>query len=114
MKLPHGTYETLSEAMNKLKEAGFDYEFDFKDAHLCCGSENREFGSSEIKIVQVHRFEGISDPQDSSILYAVETNDGSKGLVVDAYGMYADPEKTKFMSDVEIVDHDAENNAMPE
>ena len=105
MKLPHGSYETLSEAMNKLKEQGFTYEFDFKDAHLCCGSENREYGSDELKIVEVHRFEGITDPEDSSILYAVESNDGAKGLVIDAYGMYADAEKTEFMSSIETVDH---------
>ncbi len=105
MKLPHGSYDTLSEAMNKLKEKGFNYEFDFKDSHLCSVSGNCKFGSDELKIVEVHRFEGISDPQDNSILYAVEGNDGSKGLVVDAYGMYADPEKTEFMSEIEIVDH---------
>lgn len=105
MKLPHGSYDTLSEAMNKLKEKGFTYEFDFKDAHLCCASENREYGSDELKIVEVHRFEGITDPEDNSVLYAVEANDGSKGLVIDAYGMYADAEKTKFMSEVEIAEH---------
>lgn len=105
MKLPHGSYDTLSEAMNKLKEKGFDYEFDFKDAHLCCASDHREFGSDELKIIEIHRFEGMTDPDDSSILYAVESTDGAKGLVVDAYGMYADAEKTKFMSNIEIVGH---------
>nr|WP_294899848.1 phosphoribosylpyrophosphate synthetase [uncultured Pedobacter sp.] len=111
MELPNGSYETLSEAMNKLKEKGFNYEFDFKDAHLCCATDNREYGSDELKIVEIHRFEGITDPEDSSILYAVESNDGAKGLVVDAYGMYADAEKTKFMSSVEIAEHnmDPEN-----
>ena len=105
MKLPHGTYDTLVEAMTKLKERGFNYEFDFKNQHLCCASEKREYGANELKIVEIHRFEGITDPEDSSVLYAVEANDGSKGLVIDAYGMYADAEKTKFMSDVEIVEH---------
>ena len=105
MKLPHGSYETLSEAMNKLKEQGFTHEFDYKDARLSCASENREFGCNELKVVEIHRFEGISDPEDNSILYAVESTDGVKGLVVDAYGMYADAEKTKFMSEIEIVDH---------
>ncbi len=105
MKLPHGSYETLSEAMNKLKEKGFTYEFDYKDTSLYSSAENKEFKSSELKIVEVHRFEGITDPEDSSILYAVEAYDGSKGVVVDAYGMYADAEKTKFMSEIEIIDH---------
>lgn len=110
MKLPHGSYETLVEAMNDLKQKGFSYDFDFKDSHLCCGSENREYGSDELKIVEIHRFEGITDPEDSSILYAVESSDGARGLVIDAYGMYADAEKTKFMSGIEIVDHNADPN----
>ena len=32
----------------------------------------------------------MSDPDDSSVLYALEGPDGAKGLLVDAYGAYAD------------------------
>ena len=96
-------YDTLSEAMNALKETGFTYEFDFNEntlfSHYLAG---RNFRSDELKVVQIHRFEGISNPDDNSILYAIESSDGVKGLVVDAYGMYADTQKTEFMKDVEI------------
>lgn len=95
-------FETLSEAMNGLKEKGFTYEFDYKDSCLM-GSGGKEFNASQLKIVEIHRFEGMTSPDDSAILYAIDCSDGSKGLVVDAYGVYADPEKTAFMSDIEIV-----------
>lgn len=104
MKLPHGSYETLSQAMNELKEKGFTYEFDFKDGFLCCSSEAGKYDRKDLKIVEIYRFEGITDPEDSSILYAIEGNDGTKGLVVDAYGMYADADKTEFMSNIEMVE----------
>lgn len=32
----------------------------------------------------------MSDPDDSSVLYALEGPDGTKGLLVAAYGAYAD------------------------
>ena len=98
------SYETLSEAMNTLKEKGFTYEFDFKNNTLFSHYlEERKFNSNELKIVQIHRFEGISNPDDSSILYAIESQDGFKGLLVDAYGVYADADKTEFMKNVEIM-----------
>ncbi len=96
-------YETLSEAMNGLKEKGFTYEFDFKDSHLYNHDNSEEFSADQLKVVEIHRFEGMSNPDDSTILYAISCDDGSKGLLVDAYGMYADPEKTAFMSEVEII-----------
>jgi len=42
-------------------------------------------------IVDYHRFEGTSDPDDTSVIYALETNDGTLGTLVDAYGAYVDP-----------------------
>ncbi len=56
MKLPHGSYETLSQAMNELKEKGFTYDFDFKDGVLCCSSEAGKYDSKDLKIVEIHRF----------------------------------------------------------
>ncbi|MEO5911143.1 MAG: phosphoribosylpyrophosphate synthetase [Pelobium sp.] len=96
-------FETLSEAMNGLKEKGFTYEFDYKDSCLVEGSGGKEFNANQLKVVEIHRFEGMSNPDDNTILYAIDCSDGSKGLVVDAYGMYADPDKTAFMSDIEII-----------
>ena len=97
------SFETLSQAMNALKDEGFTHEFDFKNSNLYSHFNKSEFNANELKIVEVHRFEGLTNPSDSSILYAILCDDGSKGLLVDAYGMYADADKTEFMSKVEIV-----------
>jgi hypothetical protein len=103
MNLHKENYETLSEAMNALKKKGFTYEFDIKNANLYHKDAEKEFKAHQLKVVEIHRFEGLTNPADSSILYAILCEDGSKGLLVDAYGMYADTDKTAFMSEVEII-----------
>ena len=37
-----------------------------------------------------------------SILYAIETCDGQKGTLIDAYGSYSDEDTSAFMQDVDI------------
>ena len=39
---------------------------------------------------EVHRFEGNTDPEDESVLYAIRTPDGLHGTLVGAFGTYAD------------------------
>ena len=43
----------------------------------------------DLTIIKTYRFEGESDPSDSSILYIIEANDGLKGYSIDAYGVYS-------------------------
>ena len=42
-------------------------------------------------IREFHRFEGISDPDDMAIVYAIESKSGVRGTFADAFGVYADP-----------------------
>jgi hypothetical protein len=44
----------------------------------------------QFHVDQLHRFEGMTSPDDSAILFAISSSQGVKGLLVDAYGMYAD------------------------
>jgi hypothetical protein len=45
----------------------------------------------EFEIDQFYRFEGNSDPGDEMIVYAISSNNNElKGLVVSAYGIYAE------------------------
>jgi hypothetical protein len=55
-----------------------------------------------VKAANFFRFEGITNPDDMSILYAIETTDGEKGILIDAYGLYADDDTGEFMKEVEI------------
>jgi len=51
-----------------------------------------------------HRFigAGVSDPDDMSILCAIETRSGVRGTLVDAFGVYSDPLVGAFLHDVVV------------
>lgn len=81
-------YETLSEAINGLKERGYTMDFNIEENCLVCHEE--KFRIEDFEIVEVHRFEGQSNPDDSSVLYAIESTKGDKGILVSAFGAYAE------------------------
>ncbi len=56
----------------------------------------------DLVIREVHRFEGVSDPDDMEILYAIESAGGVRGTLADAFGVYADPATTVVLQDVPI------------
>jgi hypothetical protein len=60
------------------------------------------YSCEDVNAVNFYRFEGITDPDDMSILYAIETCDGAKGTLMDAYGHYSDEDTGEFMKQVEI------------
>jgi hypothetical protein len=89
--------------INKLEADGFTDQFRVEKKLLRSMTDpKKSYKPKEIKAVNFYRYEGISDPDDMSIIYAIETNDGRKGTLVDAYGRYSDEETGTFMQDVEI------------
>jgi hypothetical protein len=97
MKSSAGKMETVSQYINWARSEGYDQDFVIRDQKLCAMEDSKVYNGKDAKIVGFHRFEGESDPGDSAIAYMIETNDGKKGTLVDAYGMYADAIVTKFM-----------------
>jgi len=83
-------YSTMAEAVDALRLRGFaaDFALDQKSGGMT--AHGRSFRSEEMRIVEHHRFEGMSDPDDSSVVYALEAADGTRGLLIDAYGAYAE------------------------
>jgi hypothetical protein len=95
--------KTLSESMNKLHAEGFTANFMVEEGKLKVIDTEKEYSPEDVKITNFYRFEGESDPADTSILYAIETNDAVKGIISDAYGVYADIEVSKFIDAVEEI-----------
>jgi hypothetical protein len=83
-------YDTLSEAINDLQLRGYTYDFNLEPECLKCASLELEIHPEDFKTDKTYRFEGMSSTDDNSILYAVTSKDGIKGLLVDAYGVYAE------------------------
>jgi len=83
-------FETLSEAISQLKQRGYTSDFNLHPEWIESVPENLKLSPSEFHIDEVHRFEGMTSPDDSSVVYAVSTPQGVKGILVDAYGVYSE------------------------
>lgn len=84
------SYETLSEAINGLKSRGYTTDFNLSYDCIVCHETPINLMPSEFEIMEVYRFEGATNPSDSSIVYAIASKHGQKGVLVNAYGVYAD------------------------
>jgi hypothetical protein len=92
--------KTLVACINSLVIAGFTEDFKIAGGKMRALKRERNYLPEEVKILNFYRFEGDSDPADNSILYAIETSDGSRGTIVDAYGPYADSKISSFIDRV--------------
>jgi len=95
--------KTLASCLNKIVKDGYEENFKVTDEGLQSLETGKIYKPDQVHIVNFFRFEGASDPSDSAILYVMETSDGAKGSLTDAYGMYADAEIDKFIKDVENI-----------
>ncbi|HPM31874.1 MAG TPA: phosphoribosylpyrophosphate synthetase [Chryseolinea sp.] len=84
------TFETLSLAITSLIERGYSNDFNLHPEWIECPPLNLKFKPEEFHVDEVHRFEGMTNPDDSSVLFAISSSSGIKGLLVDAYGVYAE------------------------
>lgn len=95
--------KTMASCLNKLVLDGYEEDFKAAENGLLGLHNEKIYSPQEIHVVNFFRFEGASDPGDNSIIYVIETNEGIKGTLVDAYGPYADLKVNKFMQEVEDI-----------
>lgn len=89
--------------MNKLTKSGYTTQFKATKRGICSMESQKTFKPRNVEIKHFYRFEGESDPSDSSIVYAIETNTGEKGTLTDSYGAYSDPMVATFIKQVEAI-----------
>lgn len=84
-------YTTLTEGLTALREQGYTEDFNLKSDCITSVMNNLELYPDDFHIDKYFRFEGNTDPDDSSILYAIASSDQQiKGVLVNSYGMYSD------------------------
>ena len=98
------TYMTeLERCVKKLETDGYIDQFKVEKGKLISVNDSkRKYKAKDVKALNFFRFEGDSNPDDMSILYAIETSDGHKGTLIDAYGNYSDDDTGEFMQEVDI------------
>lgn len=90
-------FATLTEALQELKRKGYTSEFSCEKSGARVIETGKVFQPEEATVVEYHRFEGASNPEDMSVVYALELNDGTRGTFIDAYGAYSNPFSADFI-----------------
>jgi hypothetical protein len=95
-------YLTVACAVDDLTRRGFTEDFRVVDGRLRAIRAGETVRPEDLVIREYHRFEGVSDPDDMAIVYGVEARNGLRGTVVDAFGVYSDPDLGALMAHVPI------------
>ena len=94
--------ETLSETIDKFRSKQYIYDFYVHNNLLKCKETNERFKSDEIAIDRTERYEGDSNPDDTTIIYAISTNTETKGILIDAFGVYANSDISEFVKNIPL------------
>ena len=83
-------YDTVSEAVTDLIKRGFKYDFNIQHDGIECPEFELKIHPENFEIVEFYRFEGDTDPADEAVVYAIQSNEGLKGILVNGYGIYSE------------------------
>lgn len=96
------SYGTLWQTIAGLKAAGYSKDFNIKDNCAVCEGIDKPLSPDEFIIDKVYRFEGETNPDDESVLYAISArNYDLQGVLVNGYGPSANAETSDFISRLE-------------
>ncbi|CAM4084747.1 hypothetical protein [Zobellia nedashkovskayae] len=88
------------DAIDEFEKKGYTARYRYENDVLINPETHKYYKPVDITIVKEFRYEGMSDPDDLSILYIIETDDGSKGTFLMAYGPSADTDTAMFFKNV--------------
>jgi len=93
---------TETVAIDELARGGFTDGFRVVAGKLRVLATGKMLRPEDLVIRAVYRFEGISDPDDMAVVYAIESTTGIRGTFIDAFGVYADPAAAAVLAGVPI------------
>lgn len=84
------SYNSLTEAINDLRRRGYTEDFNLQPHCVQCKEKQLQWDPENFNVDEYYRFEGMSNTDDNSIVFAISSKDGVKGVLVDAYGVYSE------------------------
>jgi hypothetical protein len=86
-------YISVSDAVNDLKKRGYDADFEFEKQNFCLYCEDLEMtlDPEDFHVDEVHRFQGNAGSDQNSILFAITSSTGVRGILVDQYTTHLAP-----------------------
>lgn len=94
---------TMTSILEVLAANGYSSQFKASGKVIISVATGNEYLPQDVRINHYYRFEGESNPDDSAIVYALETKAGERGTLIDSYGAYMDPEVSQFILKVEKI-----------
>lgn len=95
-------YGTVAEALDQFKKQGFST--DFRLEHEGIAWNGGMYMPEELKIVDIYRYEGDSDPDEESSVYALVSREGVKGTLVTGYGISSETSYQQLLERIEWAD----------
>lgn len=86
--------------IEEYQKKGYTASYRFHEGNLVDVDSKTEYSPKDIFIVAEHRYEGMSNPSDLSILYVLETTDGKKGTFLMGYGPTANLDAAEFFKEI--------------
>ncbi len=90
------------ERIESLKANGYTHDFIYGKDGLCTANKDKEYSQEEVTIDDEFRYEGMSNPGDMSIIYAITTADNTKGYCLVSYAPKIHEPVHDFFKAVEV------------
>jgi len=96
-------YATVEKALEELKEKGFSIDFNVEEGKILASPAS--FG-----IVEIYRYEGMSNPDDEATVYGIENfTNGERGVFVAGNLSFAESDVARILVKLEIEDRKNED-----
>lgn len=96
--------DNLVDGINELRKEGYVEDFNLKQNCIECRNGEYKIFHDEFEIDNFFRFEGDTDPGNSSILYAISSPKYKlKGVLVNGYGIYSEEVTNEMLNKLNIV-----------
>lgn len=102
--------KSVIEIIEQLRSEGYINDFSIKNDTILDDSGIKSYRPEDLIIERIERYEGDSNPSDNAVIYVLTAKDGTKGILVDSYGAYADPKLAKIIGDIPVrEEHDLQD-----
>lgn len=98
----NNTSNTISSIVNDFKIEGFVHTFSIIKDEIGCSGPRKLYKPAEIKIVKQNRFNANPYSSSGATVYALVTNDGYKGVLINRCGIFADKAVERFINEASV------------
>lgn len=102
MEKHHVHYGPVAEALAAFREQGYTTDFTMDTDGVTW--KGGRYMPEELKIVDMYRYEGDSDPDEEASVYALVSREGVKGTLVTGYGISSETSYQQLLERLEWKD----------